>query len=470
MTTKAVIAEHQESLFAPAEDPTLHSKKEVITVEVAQVDFDPMQPRQDGENVYLDDILESVRIEGVIEAIRIRRHPDPSRGKQYMLVHGERRLRASINVGRKTISAILAGTNEVDAVDDIHRLIHQLISNDHLKMNPLHEAAAIKRVHDAFPHLTIQQLATTVSRKKSTVMDRLALAEAPAPFQRLFTENTIGASAAPIVKKYKDVPPAILEQVVNAVQEDFTWTRHTEKGETVPNKDVEDVLHRAVLSRLNEVDDALAVFYNGPTIEIEKQIFATDRDAYIDAVKAQKAAATEKPAEKKAKDAPTAKAPERSAPAAETPNQRRAREKEEREQREADELAANLEKSGTAILDAIGMALNKAPAKAKTPLGVYLRTLISELGFNREEAEKRVPAGANAEQLMRHLVMGTLAADWRFPQNRGRFPAILKELGLNVDIRAIVAQVAKNSAKAASTPATKPVAKKSAPSKAKKSR
>lgn len=471
MTTKTKPDTEQESLFAAAADPVLGSKKEAIAIEVEKIAFDPQQPRRDGDAVDLSDILESVRIEGVLEPIRVRKHPNPSEGKEFMLVNGERRLRACIQVGRKAIRAFVAGTSEPDAVDEIHRLVHQLASNRHLEMNPVDEAAAIKRIHDAYPHLTMQQLATTVSRKKSTVMDRLALAEAPAPFQPLFTKNVIGASAAPIVKKYKDLPAVILEQVVGAVQEDFTWTRHIEKGEAVPNKDVEDTLHREVMQRLNPVDDALALFYNGQTVEIDKVIYAIDKDAYVDAVRAQTAAAAEKPAdERKSAKSPTLSkvAAERSAPT-ETPSQRKAREKEERAAQDQAELAAHLEKASKAILDAIGIALNKAPAKAKSPVGDYLTKLISELGFHHEEAAKRVPAGANAEQLVRYLVMGALAADWRFAQNRGRFPAILKELGLKVDIRAIVAAVAKQSApKAAAKMPAKPAGKNAAPKKGKR--
>lgn len=467
---KASKTEEQESLFPIAQDPVVGSKKEAIAIEVEKIAFDPNQPRRDGEHVDLSDILESVRIEGVLEPVLVRKTD-----AGYMLVNGERRLRATLAVGRKTIRAFVAGSAEVEAVDEIHRLVRQLISNRHLEMKAVDEAVAIKRIHDAYPHLTMQQLATTVGRKKSTVMDRLALAEAPTPFQSLFASNTLGASAAPIVKKYKDVPAEILAQIVEAVKEDFTWKRHIEKGEPVPNKDVEDALHYEMTSRFDEVDDALALFYNGPTIEIDKVVYSTNTEAYVDATKAKKAADAEA-AKASAKANKSAAAPETKATvertaATESPSQRKAREKVEREQREAAEFAQQIDKASSDILNAIGVAVNKAPAKPKSPLAMYLQTLMTELGFNGDEARKRIEVGTSTDQLIRFLVFGVLAAEWKFPQNRGRFPAILKELGLKVDIRAIVAQVAKQSAKAAPAKASaKPSAKKAAPKKAKRGR
>jgi ParB/RepB/Spo0J family partition protein len=238
------------------------------------VDPDPSQVRDEGADAEL--ALE-ITAGTVLPPIEVRPHPDPARralGKTYEIVDGERRFRGSIAAGRTTIRAIIN-----DAVlDDGSRLLRQLQLNAGKKLKPMEEARSWKRVMTA-NGWNLQQIADAVHKPKSTVSDRLAMLNAPAVFQPLFTKGILPPAAAPIIRKYKDVPEHILKAHVEELVLD-DWHDFATTETPVPLSEVEPSLDRIKWGALRRVYSDELAGYTGPTCTIGNEKFATDIEAF----------------------------------------------------------------------------------------------------------------------------------------------------------------------------------------------
>jgi ParB family chromosome partitioning protein len=96
--------DHLDLLDAPTAAPTGGQ----LTLQIADIDEDPSQPRKEFDDEPLRQLADSIARRGVLQAISVRRHPEqPGR---WMLNFGARRLRASKLAGRTDIPATVNDT------------------------------------------------------------------------------------------------------------------------------------------------------------------------------------------------------------------------------------------------------------------------------------------------------------------------------------------------------------------------
>lgn len=465
--TPPTAAADQTSLFGPVSQPLSGVRREIIVVRVDQIAVDPQQPREEAE----PGLVGSMKAEGFWpdRPITLRAHPDTTAKQPFMIIDGERRWLSAQVAGFETVYAVVLG--KVGAHTDAgKRLIMQLARNRGSEpLTPLEEANALMNAKLS-TGATLAQLEEATGIPKTTISDRLALAEAPDAFKALFADEEIGASAAPIVRRFKDVPSDILTKAVEAVRVDFRWTQHAEKGEAVPNAVVQDLLEAQILTvQSREIPEYLVLLYGqSPQFEFDGKHYATSladfHRAQRDADNAAKGPPSETARDKaKGQSAQSnlldddegdsmpsssrrAATPARPAPSA---SERKRQEKEDKQRREQADLVLAIDKASPAILDAIALAVTKASAGASSPIVRYLGELLGQVGVSLDGADvtKRLRRGSTAEDVIRFFVGASLVQDWSYQGNRHRFPAILKQLGLNVDLKAIVER-----AKAQATP------------------
>lgn len=87
-------------------------KRSVVDIPVDDISVNPYQPRRNFEQKKLDELAQSIKEQGVIQPVIVRRF-----GNGYELVAGERRLRASKLVGLKTIPAIVRQLDDQDMIE-----------------------------------------------------------------------------------------------------------------------------------------------------------------------------------------------------------------------------------------------------------------------------------------------------------------------------------------------------------------
>jgi ParB/RepB/Spo0J family partition protein len=132
---------------------------------------DANQPRRTFDGDRLEELAESIRIEGVLQPVVVRYDKDAD---TYVVVHGERRWRAAQAAGLATIPAL------VREVPEDRRLIQQLMENivrDDL--NAVDRAAALRSLRGQMGDAPWEQVAATVGIKRSRLFQLLGTEKLP---------------------------------------------------------------------------------------------------------------------------------------------------------------------------------------------------------------------------------------------------------------------------------------------------
>jgi len=129
------------------------------------------QPRHDMREDALEELADSIRVQGVVQPIVVRpvAGRDASGAQQYEIVAGERRWRAAQIAGLAAIPAV------VRDIPDSAAIAVALIENiQRENLNPLEEAQALRRLIDQF-ELTHQEAADAIGRSRTAVSNLLRL-------------------------------------------------------------------------------------------------------------------------------------------------------------------------------------------------------------------------------------------------------------------------------------------------------
>ena len=144
----------------------------------AEVDLDLLEPNRDQPRSVIDDtkleqLAQSIKSNGIIQPIVVRRQPSGG----FEIVAGERRWRAAQRAGLLRVPVV------VRDVPDEKRLELALIENIQREdLNPIEEARAYKRLADQF-NLTQEAIARAVGRDRATVANYQRLLTLPADVQ-----------------------------------------------------------------------------------------------------------------------------------------------------------------------------------------------------------------------------------------------------------------------------------------------
>ncbi len=123
------------------------------------------QPRRDMHQEALEELAESIKVQGVMQPIVVR----PIGEGRYEIIAGERRWRATQLAGIDKIPAVIRD------VPDEAAIAMALIENiQRENLNPMEEAMALKRLQDEF-ELTHAEVAQAVGKSRTTVTNLLRL-------------------------------------------------------------------------------------------------------------------------------------------------------------------------------------------------------------------------------------------------------------------------------------------------------
>jgi len=145
-------------------------------------------------------LVESVKIKGVLNPVVVRRLVDPETKEVfYGLVDGLHRYNAAQDAGLDSIPV------HVVEGDDLEVLEAQIITNAHrVQTKPVEFTKGIQRLMSANPLMTSTELAGKLGMSTDWINDRLGLLKLAPPIQKLVDEGTIGLSNAYALAKLKD--------------------------------------------------------------------------------------------------------------------------------------------------------------------------------------------------------------------------------------------------------------------------
>lgn len=148
------------------------------------------QPRTDFREDELNELVASIREIGVLQPIVVRPIADATAAPHYELVMGERRLRATLQLGLATIPAVVK-----DTADDA-MLRDALLENLHRsELNPLEEASAYQQLLSDFA-ITQEQLAERIGRSRPQITNTLRLLRLPPSVQHRVAAGVLSAGHA----------------------------------------------------------------------------------------------------------------------------------------------------------------------------------------------------------------------------------------------------------------------------------
>jgi len=142
---------------------------ELLHLPVEAIHPNPRQPRRRFEPEAAAGLTASIRLQGVLQPIVVRRRAEGG----FELVAGERRWRAARSAGMRTLPALVR-----DVVDRDSLLLGLVENVAREQLSPVEEARAYASLVDEF-ELSLGDVAERVGRSKSAVSNRLRLLELP---------------------------------------------------------------------------------------------------------------------------------------------------------------------------------------------------------------------------------------------------------------------------------------------------
>ena len=149
------------------------------------IDPSTLQPRIVFDDAKLDELAQSIRANGVVQPLLLRR-----KGARYELIAGERRWRAAQRAGLTRIPAVLRNVSD-DKVLEL-ALIENIQRED---LSPIEEARAYKKLIETLG-LTQETVAERVGRDRSYVTNYLRLLKLPDDLQELLQVGRLSAGHA----------------------------------------------------------------------------------------------------------------------------------------------------------------------------------------------------------------------------------------------------------------------------------
>jgi ParB family chromosome partitioning protein len=168
MERRPALGKGLSALIPDAPEPL---KPGVIDVDIDLLSPNEQQPRVQIDDARLGELAESIRINGVIQPIVVRRV-----GEGYRIIAGERRWRAAQRAGLLKVPVVV---RDVAAGSERELLQLALVENIQREdLNAMDEALAYQRLADEF-QLTQDQIAAAVGKDRSSVANYLRLLKLP---------------------------------------------------------------------------------------------------------------------------------------------------------------------------------------------------------------------------------------------------------------------------------------------------
>ena len=179
----------------------------------------PQQPRTDFDAEAMEELVHSIRENGVLQPIVVRPLP-PGEDARYELVMGERRLRATKEAGLRTIPAVVKDTAD-------EQMLHEaLLENLHRsQLNPLEEASAYQQLIADFG-ITHEQLGARLGRSRPMITNTVRLLRLPEHIQRKVAAGVLSAGHARAVLSVVD--PEIMDRLVDRIVNEELNVRQAE--------------------------------------------------------------------------------------------------------------------------------------------------------------------------------------------------------------------------------------------------
>ena len=172
-----------EALIRPRSDEKIPESHGVDRISIRSIKPNPHQPRQKFDETSLEELTASIKEKGILTPITVQKV-----GNQFILIAGERRLRASKKAGLKKIPVYI-----IDVANDAEMVEMALIENiQRENLNPIEEAEAYIYLNNRFK-FSQEKIAKSVGKKRVTISNSLRLLTLPREIKESIRNGRLSA-------------------------------------------------------------------------------------------------------------------------------------------------------------------------------------------------------------------------------------------------------------------------------------
>ncbi|MBC5858152.1 ParB/RepB/Spo0J family partition protein [Campylobacter jejuni] len=212
-------------------------KNQSTMIEIDQISPNPFQPRKNFDQEALDELANSIKEFGLIQPIIVFK-----KNNKFVLVAGERRLRAVKALGKKEILAFIADIDE----NKLRELA--LIENiQRENLNPIELANSYKDLMQVHK-ITQENLAELIHKSRTQITNTLRLLNLDIKTQELIASGKISQGHAKVLvgldqKDEKMLVDSIIGQKLN-VRDTEKIVKKIKNNENLPNQEFEDEIKK----------------------------------------------------------------------------------------------------------------------------------------------------------------------------------------------------------------------------------
>ena len=189
----------------------------ISMVPVNKIVANPFQPRKEFDEEALEELAQSIRQQGVITPVTVRKMPDGT----YQLIAGERRFRASQKAGLKELPA------NIRVATDMQMMEMALVENiQRADLNAIEVAQAYRQLIEEC-RLTHEELSEKVGKNRSTITNYLRLLSLPEEVQQAIGNGRISMAHARVLAGLDDAERQL--EILHAIVERNLSVHQTEQ-------------------------------------------------------------------------------------------------------------------------------------------------------------------------------------------------------------------------------------------------
>ena len=179
---KKVTNEKGETVVSVSSDV---DRDRVLHINPNKITVNPMQPRREFNEEQLADLMESIKLHGIIQPLVVTR-----KGSGYELIAGERRLRASKGINLREVPVIVREADEQEKLE--LALIENIQRED---LNPIELALAYRKLIDEF-NITHDEIGRRVGKSRPVISNTLRYLNLPEPIQNSIMKGELTVNHA----------------------------------------------------------------------------------------------------------------------------------------------------------------------------------------------------------------------------------------------------------------------------------
>ncbi len=253
-TTKKVAKKAAAKKAAVKSNVKVESKQPelgLLELEIGKIEPNPYQPRRDFDENHLRELTESIRSEGLLQPIVVRKV-----GSKFELIAGERRWRACKELKMKTIP-----TRVVEASDSSSATLSLIENLQREGLNPLEESLGFASLMRDFD-MTQEKVAERVGKGRATVANSLRLLQLDKEIQGFLRKGHLSTGHAKVLLGIEDsAQRAVLaRRVVEAgasVRETEKLAKQVKDGRGQTAAKAGSTRHPSEESAILEIEDKL---------------------------------------------------------------------------------------------------------------------------------------------------------------------------------------------------------------------